>query len=42
VFVSNQQKKTALEVLSKICSSNFPTVLQKISKHEETIEKIKS
>jgi hypothetical protein len=30
-YIASEQKKTALEVLSKICSGNFATVLRVIS-----------
>mmetsp|Transcript_19576 Transcript_19576/g.30126 ORF Transcript_19576/g.30126 Transcript_19576/m.30126 type:complete len:149 (+) Transcript_19576:9953-10399(+) len=41
-YIASEQKKTALEVLSKICSGNFSTVLRVISNQEKTISKIKS
>jgi hypothetical protein len=41
-YIASEQKKTALEVLSKICSGNFPSVLRVISNQSQTIDKIKS
>lgn len=41
-FIASEQKKTALEVLSKICSGNFSSVLRVISNQKQTIDKIKS
>jgi hypothetical protein len=41
-FIASEQKKTALEVLSKICSGNFTSVLRIISNQKQTIDKIKS
>ena len=41
-FIASEQKKTALEVLSKICSGNFSSVLRVISNQRQTIDKIKS
>lgn len=41
-FIASEQKKTALEVLSKICSGNFTSVLRVISNQKQTIDKIKS
>lgn len=40
--MASEQKKTALEVLSKICSGNFSSVLRVISNQTQTIDKIKS
>ena len=39
--LASEQKKTALEVLSKICSGNFTSVLRVISNQKQTIDKIK-
>jgi hypothetical protein len=41
-FLAAEQKKTALEVLSKICSGNASSVLRVISNQQQTIDKIKS
>ena len=41
-YIASEQKKTALEVLSKICSGNFTSVLRVISNQKQTIDKIKS
>lgn len=40
-YLASEQKKTALEVLSKICSGNFASVLRIIANEKQTIEKIK-
>jgi hypothetical protein len=40
-FISVEQEKTGLEILSKICSGNFPTVLDIIANEERTVAKIK-
>lgn len=40
-FIKQEQKKTALEVLSIICSGDFSTILKVIANQEQTIDKIK-
>lgn len=41
-YLASEQKKTALEVLSKICSGNFPSVLRVIANQKDTNDKIKA
>jgi hypothetical protein len=41
-FIIKEQKKTALEVMSLICSSEFSNVLKVVANQEDTIQKIKS
>jgi len=41
-YIASEQKKTALEVLSKICSGNFSSVLRIIANQAKTTDKIKS
>jgi len=41
-YVLKQQKKSALEIMSIICSGDFSSVMQVIANQEETIEKIKT
>lgn len=41
-FIKQEQKKTALEVLSIICSGDFSSILKVIANQQQTIEKIKN
>ena len=41
-FIQREQKKTAMEVMSLICSGNFSSALKVIANQKETIEKIKN
>jgi hypothetical protein len=41
-YIVSEQKKTALEVLSMICSGNFTSLIRVIANQERTISKIKS
>jgi hypothetical protein len=41
-YIQREQKKTAMEVMSLICSGNFSSALKVIANQKETIEKIKS
>ena len=41
-YILREQKKTALEVMSTICSGEFSSALEVIANQPETIEKIKS
>lgn len=40
-YIKQEQKKTALEILSIICSGDFSSILKVIANQEKTIEKIK-
>jgi hypothetical protein len=40
-YIRQEQKKTALEVLSIICSGDFASILKVIANQEQTIEKMK-
>lgn len=40
-YLKQEQKKTALEILSIICSGDFSSILKVIANQEKTIEKIK-
>lgn len=40
-YIKQEQKKTALEVLSIICSGDFANILKVIANQEQTIEKMK-
>lgn len=41
-YIQAEQEKTGLEILAKICSSNFSSVLSIIANEPRTVDKIKS